>query len=697
MAEISLDQLDGILTDAGKSGISKQEVMDKLRSSGHTFAGHEKFHPADLSKQPSMSQGPMLPPGGNLNEAPPMSRLMLSLPKPIGDAVGNIGKVAETAIELGASPEGVDTELPKAVVGLAMTGERTPLAMKLGGIDVPLTPAEITRNPMYSAIEKTLHNVPFSSGIVKRFQDLRNAAISEYRNILIEGSGPKIAGRESVGADTKASLQSYIQEGEQARESGLVSERDKVLQGKGIPMTKASAGSKFQESVESAKMAARDEKNEVYKSVWKDLPPELSLFDPRELRAKEADILARKGGTRSTLSGGLESDLKRAIDGPQGVSWQKLHDLQSDWGKQSYALKQSNPVDSMIYKELQQSARESMKRRAQELGGKTWDKYEFATAFNKSYKDTYDNQVIRTFLKENPSEVFDTFVKNGSAENLKALRKVSTPESFNPMRRLLTEEIVGGPGSAVPSVNSISSKLAKYGDRLQEVLTPAQHLQVKNFAKTGELPQFVMSEIDKKIMNLSKSNPGPLFDSVLGGDATIAREVKRVLGSDGWKPYERAFMEKALGEMGGKMPTAGSLERTLGSNAMRPEYRNLFINDAGFKQIQEIHDIIARTGTTDKMWGNPSGTAKNLISAAMGGLFVHNPVTGTATAIAAPLLAKMYLSPVGRRILVDGLKASEVSKAATFSRFSAFALNANREIVNEERKRYGLDPVLFKK
>lgn len=693
-----------------------------------------KYKAADLGNQPSMRQATLADSyQGTIGPTDPRQKFLLALPGPVRDAMENMGKVAAVADKLGANPWGVNTELPEAAIGLT-TKEPTPLTTRVGNVDVPLTAAEISQNPSFSALESWLSKAPLASDLMQRFQKIRMAAINEYRQSILNGLGPK-ASLEGMGSEVKEKLGAFSESRGLGLESEMARQRQSILKGQGT--TPMEAGESAQSKFEAIQEAARKQKSAAYRAVSEDLPPGLQNIDPSELRAKAKEILARKGGTPSTLPSGLKSHLEQIVAtgrntaqeqiptgilGPSGESlmapveakpktltWEKLHDLQSDYGSSAESIRKSNNgagnVESIIYDDLKKAARSDMERRAKEIGGETWQKYEFAKGLNREYKTTFANDdAVKKFIKARPDQVFDKFVRGGSIEDLRKIKKIVGEPAMAPMKRLMLEDIVGG-GDRIPSSVEIVRKLDDYKYKMSELLSPAEQAQLKKFAQTGELPKFVQTELEKQMASLAKRTPMAVSDAVMRGDPTIARAVKQIVGPQSWQPFRREMMERLIGEAGQDLFTSKKMENTLRN--MEPEYRDLFFSPSDIKDISKIIEAKKKFETAESMWSNPSGTAKNLISwgtmagagsAATAGMLLHNPALGAAgaatIALTPPVLAKFYLSPTGRRLLVDGLTANEKNSALVFSRISAYALQAKREIRDEEARKYGL-PVVY--
>lgn len=619
-------------------------------------------------------------------------------------------KLGEVAIQAGT--EGAVQGLGLAAnTARPIAEELTPTFMEMGGkaakgikglanVKIPLTPAEIAQSPQFAALEQALKDVPWSSGIMKRFQEIRNAAIMEHRNAVLEAIGPRMA-KETLGDTTQEVLSKTLAASAEKRQAGLEAARSKILPG-GRPSDAYKEGSKLIDTVSEAQSESRSKASELFKIARKDQPESLELFDPQELRAKAEELHKQHVEGINSLPSDVAEQIRRVKEGPQGLSWDKLHELQSTWGKRAQEAINSNggqpDMNSYVYGQLRGAAHESMQRRAEDVGGDFLTKYKDAKDFFRDdYKGRFANDTVRRVLKSDPENAYNLFIRNGSVEDIRRLKGIVGEGGMKPMEKMLIEDVVGSSGSDIPSSDKIAKSLADMRYQLKEVLAPEKIVQLDKFAKTGELPKFVESELEKSLGSVAKKNPIALVDKIVGGrDVEMTSSIKKILGPQRFKPYQREFAERLLNDVDQPLVSGTKMSSQMRALDDAPKFRRQFVSDAGWNDIKKIQELKSTLETTDKLRGNTSGTAKNMIAWEGGKMLVTNPLKGTALAVSAPVLAKFYLSDVGRRILIDGMTQGERRNIANFARFSAFALNAGREVVDEERQKQGLAPAYGK-
>lgn len=147
------------------------------------------------------------------------------------------------------------------------------------------------------------------------------------------------------------------------------------------------------------------------------------------------------------------------------------------------------------------------------------------------------------------------------------------------------------------------------------------------------------------------------------GEVANIELVKKAAGQQAFEQLRRPWVEQLLGALGPEEKfNPAAFQRILGrygketlEAAFRPEELK------GLLDLAKLSDSIL---TAEKLAGNPSGTARGLIGATAWGslakaLWSHNPVAvaGAAAGIGATRpLAQLYLSPGGRKLILEGVR-----------------------------------------
>lgn len=565
---------------------------------------------------------------------------------------------------------------------------------------IPLTPAELTASPIYSMLQKALSKLPLSSGIMERMNTFRSTQLQAARDALLGKAGKSVE-TGALGEATKSTVTRTLESQEAQRMSSRQFEREGTrlhITGPYQTESEPAIGSALQEKLSRSESAAKKAAGDLYDKVGKSIKPGFDMQPADELRSTARKILGTRGQAPSTLPVGMRGTLEEITSSPQGLSWQKMHELQSSYGKMAQG--EIDPVKKSILIELRNAVRTDMGKLAERMGGKTKQNYDLATAFYADYKNTFANDTIRKALRTNPEDVYNMAVNTNSVTELQRIKKIVGESGIAPLRRRFLDKLVGTSEEGIPNTSQIMHNLSKYKNVLPELLTQDQIKQVQLFAERGKLPQFVESEVQRKLRSVMARTPDQVVHAILGGDTFVARETKKMVGTVAWQGYRRKLMERIIGESGHDIFKAEKIFNDLDSH-FEPEYLREFFSPSELNQIRDIgkiHNLIQTSGgqvpMTAKVIGGGAAGAAGFHILETGKVAIFNPVAGAVAGtviLTPPILAKFYLSPLGRRLLTEGLTASEKKWASTlFPAIVQFARNANREVTQENRANRGL-------
>lgn len=172
---------------------------------------------------------------------------------------------------------------------------------------------------------------------------------------------------------------------------------------------------------------------------------------------------------------------------------------------------------------------------------------------------------------------------------------------------------------------------------------------------------------DPKIKRIIQSNPESVYGLIVKPNAvTDINTLKNALGQESFKPVQRAFMEKLLSTEGADAFSPAKFSTS--ANKFEPETLNAVFGAEKVKEIQDFWKVSQRIFQTERRVGNPSGTAQNLITPGFwGGLAVlatHNPGLAASAVITPPMLAKIYTSKTGMKLLTEAVQTPANSPKA---------------------------------
>jgi hypothetical protein len=350
---------------------------------------------------------------------------------------------------------------------------------------------------------------------------------------------------------------------------------------------------------------------------------------------------------------------------------------------------------------------------SERLPGDIKDLKKLADANYASYKGTYANPTMATLgrvAKDNPEDVYRMLIKPGDVNDIRRLKSVVGEEGFVPLRRKFVDDLITGPDGKMLSGPQITRNMSKTGfETMREILTPSQLSEIVKAADKREMPQFVESEIEKKLGGLIQAGggvsrvPEEIVKRVMDGDSVTIKALKKVVGEKGMKPYKRAIVEQVIGSpeaegaIGAASPT--SLKMTSRLASYGESLQHLFTPEElfDFTKIQDIRTMLEMQG---KLSSNYAGTASSLVTGGAmaelllnptkaGAFVLHNPISAVATVLTPDILSRFYVSKMGRQLLIDGMSEGAAKNTVLASRIAAFAANAIRANAHEREQSIG--------
>lgn len=198
----------------------------------------------------------------------------------------------------------------------------------------------------------------------------------------------------------------------------------------------------------------------------------------------------------------------------------------------------------------------------------------------------------------------------------------------------------------------------------------------------------------KEVRYIAKNNPEKIVDYVIKpNNVTAITNVKKALGESGFAPIKQRFLldivESTKTSEFGATPAFRPSAMANMLNKYEPETLSAIFSKSELKEIGEIAKLSSALQTAERVAGNPSGTGQILSGAAFMSQIATNPVI-TAMGIGIPtIMAYAMTSPMGRKIMIEGLSAKpgskELAKAVTrFATFSSVAAMKDRPKVEKK-------------
>ncbi len=187
------------------------------------------------------------------------------------------------------------------------------------------------------------------------------------------------------------------------------------------------------------------------------------------------------------------------------------------------------------------------------------------------------------------------------------------------------------------------------------------------------------------IKQIVDKNPEDIAGFVLRpNNLTEIAALKKAAGPESFREVKRAFMDKLLtaGKGGEFSPQAMD---TMLSKYGDSTLKEIF-SGPELKGLNDFRQIAKTMGTAEKMSGNPSGTAQNIVTMATGGLMVRHPVTGITVAIAPAALSRIMVSDAAREAVINGLKIPATSPGAAQKAGQIIGLLMGKQLQDRAKK-----------
>lgn len=185
------------------------------------------------------------------------------------------------------------------------------------------------------------------------------------------------------------------------------------------------------------------------------------------------------------------------------------------------------------------------------------------------------------------------------------------------------------------------------------------------------------------IKSLVKRNPEDVAQFVLRpNNITEIYQTRKAVGPVAFNNVKRAFFDKVLtaGKGGEFSPDAVSnVLSKFGDGTLK----EIFTNPDELKGIKEFASVMQKLGTANKMSGNPSGTAQNVITYGSGALTALHPVTGAIVSFTPKMMSRILTSDSMRNLFLTGLRTPSIHPSAARIAGQLIGLAAAKGIENK--------------
>ena len=649
----------------------------------------------------------------------------------LGEAAVKTAQDIKTGLEyeLGGRVLGAGVGIiSKKVMSMGEKGAILKFAEKQG---IKLTPAEITTNMGISQFENLLSKLPASSQVMYK-QSLDNLKmLTSWREKLLETKGMSKE-VEQVGQKVVDEFSAFVNKAGLQKNAQVKAIKDTLSRTLGSIQTSETVGTQSGKQIVDWTKQASD-KAEVYYTKAKANAPVGNVvpinntmkFAKTELEgilkaapslqdSKIVSVLKDFAGKKDM--GGYEDNLAimNALQ-EQGVfnkSWaglesnRKMLNQLIAAGDKTYGSGAQMMSDSEtgILKQLKKNIDIDMSAYAESQGGELQQAYDAARKFYRTVSEIKDKANVGKLINiadKQPAKFVDTVIKAGETNSIKAVKSVMG-NKFQAVESRFTQDILD---NAAESGTFDGQKLLKvlnsYGDdTLRAVYGGNEKINMLRSLANGALKIEQFPTVNKfytDVVKLLEKHPEKVMQYIYQPNSVKnIRLAKTVLSPEANAEVERLFIADLL-TINKDIPAVGQLVSPAKTTTKFFKYGDNVIQEAVGKEtalaLRDFKNVTTHMQIAERLAGNPSGTGQTLLAYGwyLGNFpFIISSVyhgnwaaaIGETVLMIAPYgAARLYLSPIGRKIITEGLKLPSGSPQAAewLTKIIAIATNNGKE------------------
>jgi hypothetical protein len=274
---------------------------------------------------------------------------------------------------------------------------------------------------------------------------------------------------------------------------------------------------------------------------------------------------------------------------------------------------------------------------------------------------------IQNVIKRDPDRIVDAIIRPGQWTPVNVFKQIY-PGAFKPVRQAFTNRLLGVGQREMNTGADLANELDRYGpDTLKAVYGEADAKRFYDLA--AQLSRSDKPPINNKFFReLIHTDPALVVSKVVkpfsrpsekaardAENIVNLNQVEMLMGRDAIDSFRHKIADRILEE--NKHGNVSPMQvfnrfKEYGPNTMD----RLFGHEqlAGFERFAKVAERLA---SVDKLAANPSGTTQTAVTIGQGSALINNPVLGMKAAITPAVLARLYLSERGQKLILNGLRA----------------------------------------
>ena len=621
----------------------------------------------------------------------------------MGGAIEQVGGIAGKL--LGPLAAKVAGPFQKQYEGLPQTLDE--MAQSKG---ITLDPHEILQSRPVAIGHKLLENVPYTSGLIQRKEEEKLKGLTKEWARIKTATGT--IDRQRIG-ETGQKIQDTIEKELDRigmRQGELRDQaRDTILQRTGSSVSYKELGEQTQTAITQHHQGLKDLENLAWDAARSSVPQETVVGKTPTMQQVATEIKDRyinipkfvdenllaklnniKGSGNAKYDALLEQAQKAVPEGLNPTLRKTLIDQYMGEVKPGWrvadlvtlrselsglasehhsglargdAAKGSSDTYGKIYLELRNAVDTELERFSASHGGDTADLFaaaRAATGTRKSLFNAKEHPGVARAIMNDPSQIATSLIRPGSAAGYTELRNLVGPAASTPVKQSFTNSLMNVGGKEADGLPGLRRRLDQYGSQtLAEVYSPKELNDLYHLA--NQSTWMAHSPIGNPLFRqLVKEAPSKVAPTILGHPELTEKVLRQFPAMK--QDLRLSFMEGIKPNENTLFPTR-MLEHL---NAYPAKVQQQLWSKQELKDFYDMAQIVERTKGTVKLAENPSGTATPLIAFSTAGAMLRHPIAAMPFALTSRSLAKIYLSPLGRTYLLEGLTtSSKASQAAS--------------------------------
>lgn len=613
--------------------------------------------------------------------------------------------------------------------GLALGAKGTQISLQKAGeliekaksVGISLSPAELFETKSMTAVESVLDHLPWTSGIVQKFRLSRLEQLNKVRNNLIEknGSSDQI---EELGLEIKNMTDKFMQKVGTVNQEAMIAMKTRLLQKLGSKSTYTDLDISGKEVVQRYQQELSQQVKSAYNAIKEKVPvkpvlPEHTIAVANKIIEEQerlapavqnkpllnaakfftkteadvpADVLKEYQMADAANRAAIEQEYPELLNAQIPKSYTELADNVSAFNEKKYAQisgTAGTPQLSNVGRQwdtLIKAIHEDMDGIVANSGNKELIKaQEVASQLAKKKFALFEDPAFKMINDKYPGAVSETILKSGNAELVQRYKALTGDTLFNKSKDRLTNDVLGLGEEDTLTGDAIRLRLLKLGDAINSVYTPEELNHFKAIAKALDLREGMTKELinnplfKRMVSNKAEMVPAGIAQSVvLPNNTGNAAAVEHFMGKEAKSKMANAFLPHLLAkdQNGNFDPQVFARQfNQYGRPTLESWYGKDFTN-----QLSDLAQV------SSKIKGTTKGVAGSTYTALIGFYEGQRILKGAIRAAVSTSphavlnlglegsvifgtrqLAKLYTSPMGRNLFLQGLVTPINSEAAS--------------------------------